>query len=402
LKNAVHNAVPAVIHVLLDAVRKQTAYLLRHWNLLSLIQGNKESEKQDSNLFEDDPAYVPPRTVLPRTVSHPLNKRTPGADKATPISHPTRIMPSILGCYANLDDPGKFWAEIRTPDHPPYHHDANNSPKVPQGYGGEWVITDENPPRWAFIGEDLEDVERRKRAELEMKGSSRDVPIPESLPESQWKINANGKMMKRRCRYCDQWYFDYQCPQQSQTPNYSVLAVDQEAHGPVSDSTSSSHISEDESSAATALSFHNVPASQFANGFSNGIRRIEHAEVKLAGVDKFTVDEIPQVSHIDTGVSYLTTELCPIKAWIGETPSSDTPLKPGVADSGSPASVIDRNMLIDNAEFRQAPINPIFQGLSKNRTTTEDYVVMPAYLPSAAAMAGDTRKARIVKIMVEF
>jgi hypothetical protein len=49
--------------------------------------------------------------------------------------------------------------------HPSYHHDAKHSPKIPQGYGGEWVITDENPPPWAFIGEDLEDVERRKEAE---------------------------------------------------------------------------------------------------------------------------------------------------------------------------------------------------------------------------------------------
>ena len=209
--------------------------------------------------------------------------------------------------------------------------------------------------------------------------------------------------MKRRCRYCDQWHFDYQCPQQSQTPNYSVLAVDQEAPGPVSDQGStSSHSSEDESSPTTSLSFHNVPASQFANVFSNGIRRTEHTEVKLAGVDKFTVDEIPPAPHIGTGVSYLTTEPCPIKAWVGEAPSSDAPLKPGVADSGSPASVIGRNMLADNAELLQAPTNPIFQGLGKSRTTTEGYVVMPVYLPSAAAMAGDTRKARIAKIMVEF
>jgi hypothetical protein len=216
-------------------------------------------------------------------------------------------------------------------------------------------------------------------------------------------MNANGKMMKRRCHYCDQWHFDYQCPQQSQTPNYSVQAVDQEAPGPLSENDSPfSHTSEDEYSTATTPSFHNVPTSQFANVFSNGVRSTEHIEIKLAGVDKITIDEVPAAFHIGTGVSYLTTESCPIKAWVGETPSRDAFLKPGVADSGSPASVIGRNMLNNDVELLQAPTNPIFQGLGKDRTLTEGYVVMPVYLPSAAAMAGDTRKTRITKTMVEF
>lgn len=33
------------------------------------------------------------------------------------------------------------------------------------------------------------------------KGSSRDASIPEIRPENQWKFNANGRMMKRRCHY---------------------------------------------------------------------------------------------------------------------------------------------------------------------------------------------------------
>ena len=759
----------------------------------ALLNSREQRERKAGfqSIFDDDPAYVPPRTA-----SHTLNRKTPGAEKATPILRPTRFMPSIAGCYANPNDIGKFWAEICTPNNPLYEHDTKHPPKVPQGYSGEWVITDENPPRWAFVGEDLEDVERRKKMEeleskakmqreaerlektrkertdelrndeegnrmfayhrndrpssrrmkedsdsdneffknknklpvqpyrsnttyqptvsqspsfnrrsstnqarshpppskdrndralyhplpskdrndrtpypskdrndrtpyrppdpylsdsddeqrkgrrpsrkalniqsddssddyiintriqkidasvigvldpdkgatnqycenlrrlvalfgeksvvaaipssftgrakdwfashsmdpkkmrrvegwieelkaefkvntaaaraeakdrkytlsdsdvmkyyyaksgllrtaneeisrqdligevwlglpadfrmslrfseveplslqefshvlrdidvtyrekkreerrekernrdknyehervrsstrdrdhdrksdrkrskrspvesdsdsLKDKGkmSSKDDSIPEILPESQWRINANGKKMKRRCRYCDEWHFDYQCPQ-SQTPNYSVQAVDQEAPGPVSDHRSSSSYTSEDKSTTTTHSFHAIAAT--ADVFPNGIRRIEHAEIKLAGVDKFTIDEIPPAPHIGTGVSYLTTEPCPIKAWVGEAPSSDAPLKPGVADSGSPASVIGRNMLTDNAELLQSPTNPIFQGLGKGRTPTEGYVVMPVYLPSAAAMAGDTRKARIAKIMVEF
>jgi hypothetical protein len=133
----------------------------------ALLTSREERERKAGfqSVFDDDPAYVPPRTVPSRTVPRKLHKKTPVADKATPILLPTRVMPSIPGCYANLDDPGKFWAEIRTPDHPSYHHDAKHPPKAPNGYGGEWVITDENPPRWLFIDEDLEDVERRRRAE---------------------------------------------------------------------------------------------------------------------------------------------------------------------------------------------------------------------------------------------
>ena len=707
--------------------------------LESALLNSREQRERKAGLqsvFNDDPAYVPPRTVPPRTVPRTSNKRTTldkkmlEANKATPILHPTRIMPSIPGCYANLDDPGKFWAEIRTPDHPLYQHDAKHPPTVPHGYGGEWVITDENPPRWLFIGEnledvekrrraeDLEDVERRKRAEeLEYKAklqrekerleriykerteepprndhnlfhpredkmfayhrndrpssrpvkdsdsddeffkiknglpvqpyrsnstyqptvsqspsfnrrsstnqarshpppskdrndrtpypskdrndrtpyrppdpyisdsddeqrkrrrpsrktfniqsenessddyivntriqtidasvigildpdkgatnqycenlrrlvalfgeksvvaaipssftgrakdwfashsmdpkkmrrvegwieelkaefkvntaaaraeakdrkytlsdsdvmkyyyaksgllrtayenisrqdligeiwlglpadfrmslrlsevellsvsefshllrdidvtyrekkreehrgkernrdknyehvrvqnrdrdrhrdrdgdrdrkkdhrsstvesetdprkdkgkvSSKDVSIPEILPESQWRINANGKRMKRRCRYCDEWHFDYQCPQ-SQTPNYSIRAIDQEAPGPVSDHGSSySHTSSDKS-ATTTHSFHNVSAPQSADVFPQGIRHVKHVDIRLRGADKFVVEEIATAPHIGTGVSYLTTEPCPIKAWVGETPSSDVHLE---------------------------------------------------------------------------
>jgi hypothetical protein len=65
-------------------------------------------------------------------------------------------MSFILGYYTNLDDSGKFGAEIRTPDYILYQHDAKHSRKVSQGYSNEWIITDENPSRSLFIGEDLE------------------------------------------------------------------------------------------------------------------------------------------------------------------------------------------------------------------------------------------------------
>ena len=128
----------------------------------ALLNSREQRERKAGfqSIFDDDPAYVPPRTA-----SHTLNRKTPGAEKATPILRPTRFMPSIAGCYANPNDIGKFWAEICTPNNPLYEHDTKHPPKVPQGYSGEWVITDENPPRWAFVGEDLEDVERRKKME---------------------------------------------------------------------------------------------------------------------------------------------------------------------------------------------------------------------------------------------
>lgn len=133
-----------------------------------------------------------------------------------------------------------------------------------------------------------------------------------------------------------------QCPQ-FQSPNYRAQAIDQEAPGRVSDHGSSSSYTSSDKSTTTTHSFHNIPAPQSADIFPHDIQHVKYVEIRLRGADKLAVEEIVVTPHIDTGISYLTTEPCPIKAWVGETPSSDVLLKLAVADSKSLASLIDRN-----------------------------------------------------------
>jgi hypothetical protein len=74
--------------------------------LESALNSREQRERKAGfqSIFNDDRAYVPPRTA-PQT----SDKRTArGANKATPISHPARIMLSILGCNANLNNLDKF------------------------------------------------------------------------------------------------------------------------------------------------------------------------------------------------------------------------------------------------------------------------------------------------------
>jgi hypothetical protein len=150
------------------------------------------------------------------------------------------------------------------------------------------------------------------------------------------------------------------------------------------------------------LSFHNIPAPQSANIFPSDIQHVKRAEIKHLCANKFIIEEIATAPHVGAEVSYLTTEPCPIKTWINETPSSNAPLKPGIAYSGSPTSIIDKNSLTNNDELFQAPTNPVFQRLDKSRTSAEDYIIISVHFPSAFAMASDIRKPRIAKIMVEF
>jgi hypothetical protein len=199
-------------------------------------------------------------------------------------------------------------------------------------------------------------------------------------------------MIKRYYHYCDQWHFDYQYSQQSQIPNYSILIIDQEMSGSVSDNISSSHIFEDESSATTAFSFHNIPASQFINIFFNDIQYIENIEIKLTDVNKFIIDEILSIFYIDIDVFYLIMKLCPIKAWVDEISSSDIFLKSDVADFGSLILMIDRNILIDNVKLLQISMNLIFQEFGKNRIMIEDYIVISIYLPRITIMINDMCK----------
>jgi hypothetical protein len=47
-------------------------------------------------------------------------------------------------------------------------------------------------------------------------------------------------------------------------------------------------------------------------------------------------------------------------------------------------------------------MNPKFHGIGNKKTGIQGYVVLPIYLPNAAAIAGNTSEARVLCLSVEF
>jgi hypothetical protein len=121
----------------------------------------------------------------------------------------------------------------------------------------------------------------------------------------------------------------------------------------------------------------------------------------LPQAEKFAVQQVPQSETVGSGVSYLSTEPCPVKAWVGTKPHSDTLLFSGVADSGGP-SIIQRDLIPKQYEILPSPCNPKFQGIGNSTMDVQGYIVLPMYLPNAAAIAGDAPEARVLCLPVEF
>jgi hypothetical protein len=79
--------------------------------------------------------------------------------------------------------------------------------------------------------------------------------------------------------------------------------------------------------------------------YSNDRRIIEpFPQMVLPQAEKFAVQQGPTSEAVGTGVSYLSAEPCPVKAWVDTKPNSDVPLFSGIADSGGP-SIIRRDLV---------------------------------------------------------
>jgi hypothetical protein len=123
------------------------------------------------------------------------------------------------------------------------------------------------------------------------------------------------------------------------------------------------------------------------------------SQIVLPQAEKFAIQQVSASEAVGTGVSYLSAEPCPVKAWVGTKPHSNAPLSSGVAGSGGP-SIIQRDLIPKQYEILPSPCNPKFQGI--DATDLQGYVVLPMYLPNAAAIAGDASEARVLCLSVEF
>jgi hypothetical protein len=153
---------------------------------------------------------------------------------------------------------------------------------------------------------------------------------------------------------------------------------------------------DDSNPSEVTSSYSNVPV------YSNGHRTLKPCSyMMLPQAEKFAIQEVPASEAVGTGVSYLSVEPCPVKAWVGMKPHSDAPLSSGVADSGGP-SIIRRDLVPKHHKILPSPCNPKFHGIGNNTMDVQGYVVLPMYFPNTAAISGDTPEARVLCLPVEF
>jgi len=226
-------------------------------------------------------------------------------------------------------------------------------------------------------------------------------PIPPPLPKDQWRVDQDGKTMSRKCRFCDGWHYDWNCPKKPES-YFAHWSRDQnpdkaEVHWQ-EDESSDDDVTVDESESET----NSESSSEFYESYTtNGHRDYDPHPVKIPNAEKFHIRSLPPAMAVGTGVAYLSARPCPVQGWIGIEPSADNPLICGVVDTGGP-SFIDKSLIPRGYKVLPSPLEPQFRGVSESTVGTKGYVVLPIYLPNAAALSGDQRRAQIAKLMVEF
>jgi hypothetical protein len=165
--------------------------------------------------------------------------------------------------------------------------------------------------------------------------------------------------MTRKCQHCNGWHFDFNCPKR---PKLFSVHTDLN-QWPDSDTENNEMPTSDEDEDKDSLnSSDSIPSYSNVSVYSNGRRTIKSLpQVVLPQAEKFAVQQVPPSETVGSGVSYLSAEPCPVKAWVGTKPHSDAPLFSVVADSGGP-SIIQRDLIPKQYEILPSPCNPKFQG----------------------------------------
>jgi hypothetical protein len=212
--------------------------------------------------------------------------------------------------------------------------------------------------------------------------------------------------MKRKCHFCEKWHMDFNCP--SRPSSYSVSTTYDEQWHSSSDDADASDVGESSTphSVSSGSDDHNVDGRRWRNPerlpttyhnvYSNNANA-EKPSLKLPKAAQYRIEELPIAFSVGTGVSYLSAQPCPVKAWVGVPPSASRVLTDGVADSGGP-SIIDRRLVPRSYTILESPMKPVFSTIGNGQTLTSGYVVLPVHFPNAAALSGDERSGTVVKL----
>lgn len=231
-------------------------------------------------------------------------------------------------------------------------------------------------------------------------------PIPAELPSDKIKNDARGRPVKRPCRFCgkaDHW--DRDCPRKPQS--FSVqYSLDQLEFSDFEGEMEQGIPSDDEDRIAKEeIDYFKETASSSMHVVTSYTTESFHPPddtIRLPRAEDYPVLELPVPNVVGTGISYLSARPCPVKCWLGIEPSGNNPLTPGVLDTGGP-NLIEKSLIPPEYTIRRAPLSPNFTGINdQNATRSLGFVVMPVYLPNAAAMSGDSGFGRVLMIHVEF
>ena len=61
--------------------------------------------------------------------------------------------------------------------------------------------------------------EKSERSSTKGKSNPKKVEL---LPKDQWREDEKGRTMRRKCRFCNKWHMDYDCPERPSSYNISV------------------------------------------------------------------------------------------------------------------------------------------------------------------------------------
>jgi len=165
------------------------------------------------------------------------------------------------------------------------------------------------------------DRRKSRLSKKDLEKLEKDYPTPANLPKSEWRSDEKGRIMTRKCRFCNQWHYDYDCSQKPESYHLMLmrmdnLAVEGSDSGSetvdYSDGYSSSSSSSSEPSHGT---YHVTPAYS-----SNASKESFTKSVKIPKAEKYHVETLPPALAVGTGISYLSVKPCPIRAWVGTEP----------------------------------------------------------------------------------
>lgn len=199
---------------------------------------------------------------------------------------------------------------------------------------------------------------------------------------------------------------DFDCPTKPASYSLSTLAPDQ-AYSSSDEANEGDGSDEDGSFASSTESEEQLrwkPAKTIPMAYHNVYSNLtpdRSTNIKLPQAGRYRVEELPIAFSVETGVSYLSAQPCPVEAWVGGLPTSNRPLQTGVVDTGGP-SIIAKCLVPLDYTILESPLKTIFGGIGNSKTLADGYVVLLVHLPNSAALSGDERSARIAKLWIEF